>query len=795
MVAELHRFILESGIVIALVVAVACLRPTWVVRFPKSVLAIVAIISLGAALAVFKPAWPFFRIELDPSSEPLLPVEDPGRDVYRQAVLDFGSDDIYIVAMETDDIFTVDNLQALRRITDEIRRLDGVTNAESLLETNFYSYDQELETVEVNKFIKDVPTDPEELARLRDLALSDPLYPKIIISDDGRTAAINVTFRPMSDGEFVERDLDGQIARILERETNDGRHFYISGRPHIRVEAHHLMVWDLITLIPMAVVIANVFLLLMSGSKRATLVPLGSCLTGTLWAYAALALMGDNLNVITIVVGPILICVGTVYGIHVVARYEQIALTSTNAHDAALATLEYSRLPVLVAGFTTCVGFGALLLADVWATNQLGGYCLFGIASITMLSLTAVPAMLSLLPLEETAGDDQTPLWARRTRLAYWVGHAFDAWLSALGKVNVRYPGRILLGWAGLASLALWMLPQTVIDTDFLMVFDPEHPVRTDFADVNRVLAGSVPLYVIFNGTDEGTFREPENLHTIQEIQREIQKIPSVSHAVSAVDLVQVANRVIWEDDPAEARIPETRQGVAEAVFTVPKDQLRRLANSNHSKANIFVRTGELGSSSMRKLENAIRAVLAAHPLPEGVTTDVTGNAVLINRSADGIAGNQITQVGFAAFTILILVALAFRSVKLAALSMVPNIVPVLLFFGTLGAGAATLNLATALIGSIALGMAVDDTVHFMTAYMRERADGKSPNDAARYCILRVGRPITVTSVMIFVGFLSLLISNFVTLREFGYLTSMTMGICLLTDLLLFPALLIKVRL
>ena len=83
MVAELHRFILESGIVIALVVAVACLRPTWVVRFPKSILAVVAIISLGAALAVFKPVWPFFRIELDPSSEPLLPVEDPGRDVYR----------------------------------------------------------------------------------------------------------------------------------------------------------------------------------------------------------------------------------------------------------------------------------------------------------------------------------------------------------------------------------------------------------------------------------------------------------------------------------------------------------------------------------------------------------------------------------------------------------------------------------------------------------------------------------------------------------------------------------------
>ncbi len=270
--------------------------------------------------------------------------------------------------------------------------------------------------------------------------------------------------------------------------------------------------------------------------------------------------------------------------------------------------------------------------------------------------------------------------------------------------------------------------------------------------------------------------------------------MPGVSHAISAADLVSVANRVLNEGDPAQERIPDTRPAVAEAVFTIPKDQLGRLANSNHSKANIVVRTGTLGSSDMRTLEMRLRAVLAVSELPAGVTTDVTGNAILINRSADGIAGNQVTMVSFAAITILILVALALGSLRIAALAMIPNIVPVLIFFGTLGLGAASLNLATALIGCVALGIAIDDTLHFLVAYRRARERGLTPEDAVEECLRTVGRAIVVTTIMISAGFLSLLASNFVTLREFGYLTSLTMVICLLTDLLLLPALLLRTR-
>jgi predicted RND superfamily exporter protein len=782
------------GILIGTGVSIATFRPATIVDRPRIVLTILATITLGAVGAVVRIDPPSLRIELDPSSEPLLPVKDPGQETYREAVLDFGSDDIYVIAMETADVFTRENLETLRRVTDRIRQLPGVRGVESLVDLVAFRYDSEGDYIDVGKFISDIPSDPAELEDLRARALADPIYPKVIVSKDGATAAINITFQSMTDGEFVTLDLDGRIRAILDEEAGDSRRFFVSGRPHIRSEAHHLMVRDMVQLIPLAVAIGALIVWLMTGSIRGTLIPLTSCLVAMLWAYGAMALVGKDLNIITLVLGPMLICVGSVYGVHVLARYEEFSVEASDPRTAALRTLEYTRVPVLMAGFTTCVGFGALLLADVRATNDLGAFSLLGIASVTLLSLTGVPAILALLPLEEGARGEGKPLYAGRTRLSAWVGHGLDNALAALGRLNTRHAGRVLVAWGLVTGVAVIFIPRTVIDTDYLTVFDPESRVRTDFAEVNRLLAGAVPIYVVFHGEHEGTFRDPRTPRLIERIQQSLEDLPGVSRVLSPVDLVLVANRALRGGGPEALRIPDTRSGVSEAIFAIPKEKLRRFATSNHSSVNLVVRTGRLGSAPVRKLEARIRAVIAGFRLPPGVRTDVTGNAILINRSADGIAGNQITQVGFAAVTILLLVCIVFRSIRVGILTMIPNIVPVVLFFGALGAGVAVLSIATALIGSIALGIAIDDTVHFLVAYQRARSAGSSPDEAVVKCVRRVGRPIAMTSVMLVVGFLVLLVSGFVTLREFGYLTAMTMGICLSTDLGLFPALLVRAR-
>ena len=196
----------------------------------------------------------------------------------------------------------------------------------------------------------------------------------------------------------------------------------------------------------------------------------------------------------------------------------------------------------------------------------------------------------------------------------------------------------------------------------------------------------------------------------------------------------------------------------------------------------------------MLELERQMQEVLDESPLPQGAQARLTGNAILLAHSADAITRSQPRSVGIAALAIFLLISIALRSPRMGAVAMIPNLVPVLIFFGLLGAGLAPLSLPVSLIGCMALGIAIDDSVHFLVRYRRERQRGAHPVEAAELCSRRVGRPVAITSVMLCLGFLVVTGSRFATLQEFGLLSALTMGVCLATDLILLPAVLIRLR-
>ena len=772
---------------------VAALRPAWIVDHSRTVLGLLALVTLGMAGALVRPEPLSFRIGINASSEPMLPENDPGEPVYQRAILDFGDDDLFVIAMQADDVFTQASLATLRSVSDEILKLPGVRGTESLVDVYAYRWDARNELVELGRFIDEIPSDPVELAELRTRALSDPLYTKAIVARDGGAAAINVTFKSMSDDEFVELDLDHRIQAILDAASRDGVVFHVTGRPHVRARAHELLIHDMVHLIPIAVLVAVVALWLMTGSVRGTLVPLVANLTATFWAYGAMALVGSDLNLITLVLGPVMITVGGVYGVHVFARYEVVASSSADARTAALESLRHTLAPVLISGCTTMIGFAALLINEIPATSDLGGFCVFGVASITVITLTGVPAALALLPLRSADGSGRA-LYAAQTRLAEAVRRAMEAGLGALGRWQVRNARLVLAFWGVTALVACSLMPRIVVDTDFITYFLEDSDVRLDFAAVNRLLTGAVPIYVVLQGSREGTFREPDALRAVERVQKRIEALPGVTTVASVVDLVKAARQALEQGDPAASRIPDTRGEAAELIFMIPKEKLHTFATSNHSSANLLVRTDRLGSAALRELETAIRAELAAEMFPAGIHADVTGNAIRINRGADGIAGNQIAQMALTMSCIFVIVWVVFGRLGLGLLAMPTNVMPVFNFFGMLGAGIATLSVPTSLIGCVALGIAVDDTCHFLQVFREERARGKSAEDAALHCIVEVGRPMVVTSIMLVAGFLVMLFSSFATLREFGFLTAITMGLCLATDVGMLPALLVVLK-
>ena len=773
-------FALLSALGFLAALGVLAWRPRLPVRFPIATTALLAAVSIVAVVALVRVEPLGLRLRIDPSTEPLLPTGDPARDDYAEAIRHFGADEIFVIAMRTQDVFAYESLTALQRVSDSIRQVDGVRGVRSLIDVYSFRYVASEDWVEVRPFIEEVPQDPAELEILRARALADPVYRRTLVSDDARAAGLTVSFREMSDAEFIARDIDGQIAAILSEETTQERRFHVAGRPHVKTRVFHVMIRDLTLLIPLALVAMAVAAWFAFGTRRGVILTLGTALGANLWTFAAMAVLDSALTILTTLLAPTLIALGCVYSVHVYARWEEELARLGDPRAAAGDAAEHLRAPVLVAGLTTAIGFGALMLSDVPAVFALGAFSVFGVASITLIVLAGLPAVLALLPAPSRAGA-----WLER------LDAALDARLAALTGGAARRRRAVQATALVAAVLAAAAIPRIEIDTDYLSFFSPADPVRRDFEAVNEALAGAVPIYVPLSG-EPGAFRDPELLSRVEALQARLDAVPGVSRTLSFLDTLRVLNRAVEGDDPAEERIPDSRAGVTELLFMIPKGELGRFANVDHSRVNLVVRTGEVGSAAVRSLTAQLEAQVGATKLPAGVSSAVTGNAILLNRSADGIASGQPRTVGVAAVAIFVLIAIALRSLSLGFVAMVPNLLPVLLFFGLLGAGVAPLSLPTSLIGSVALGIAIDDTAHFLFRYRRERAAGRDEIEAIRETGRRVGRPIAITSLMLSVGFGVVALSGFASLREFGLLSALTMLLCAVADLVLLPAVLAR---
>lgn len=779
-------FAAAVGIGLAAVLGVVARRPEWVVERAGVVIVLLLAVSGVAAAELFRVDPPGLDLQLDPSTEPLLPAGDPDHALYRGAVLDFGDDEVYVVAIGCDEVFSHDCLSAIDAVSTKIVQLPEVRSISSLMDVTSFRYVPEHDWVEVRPLIEEVPTDPDALRALRERALHDPVYVRSIVSPDGRTAAININFRRMSDAELIEARLDERIVEILENEPAlDGKPFYVSGRPHFKTHVYHGMVRDLRFVLPLSIAVMALVLWVFTGSVRGVLLPLAVALSAVLWTFGAMAFLDHPLTLLTGLVGPMLLAVGSIYGVHVLARYHEEAAGAHDPRAAALACLRHLLVPVTIAGLTTILGFAALLVTDVPAVFELGCFSMLGIAGITLSALTGAPAVLARLPLRT----------APRALFSGRIASALDSRLERLAVRVTRRSGTVLAVSAGVVVASVLLLPRIVIDTDYLSYFDERDRVRTDFEAVNQRLSGAVPLYVVLDGSGPGSFREPAVVRAIEEIQRRVDGLAGVGRSLSFADSMRMLNRAFDQDDPAAERIPDTRSGVTELLFMIPKNELQRFTTVNHGRANVILRTGEVGSSDILQLVAAIEEQLAQVELPDGIEARVTGNAILLAHSADGIATGQPLSVAIAAVSIFALVALGLRSIGIGAVAMVPNLVPVLVYFGILGLGVAPLSLPTSLIGCMALGIAIDDTVHYVVRYRSERRLGAAPGQAVRSATRFVGRPIAVTSVVLSLGFLMVTFSDFATLREFGLLSAATMGICLLTDLVLLPALLVRAKL
>ncbi len=719
------------------------------------------------------------QIRFDPSTGALFPKEDPAIDYYQYVRRLFGSDETLVLGVVADEgIFTTEHLEAVVRMTDRIETLEGIHHVTSL--ANAINIRAEEGELEVAPFIRDVPTDPEALKRIRSEALDNPIYAGNLVNRRGTATALFIYLDEMSDADFLARGLDHQINEIAEEERGTARTM-LAGGAVVKAENTRIGQRDILVTTPLVALAMALVALFAYRSIVGTLVPLITIGLAVAWTMGLIALLGRPLNIITLTVPAIAQTVGFAYAIHMTSAYYDVLRNRGRGGggargDASRDALAEVALAVLLTGLTTAVGFLALTLSPLDAVREFGLFCVAAVAFSVVAALAFPAAVLSILPEPNLApGPGREP----RDRM----GDFFER----LGRFDLRNRRTIIAIGAVVAMVALYGVTQIRVGMDQVGVFPPGHPVRENFYAINDELEGSSLFYVVLEADYRDAFKEPVNLQELAKLQAWLAAQPEIGGSTSLVDYVSLINRGFHDNDPAYLRIPESKRLVSQLLFFGGNDELEKVVDSRYQTTSVVVRSKVIDSGDMGELIGRIEEHLAT--LPDRFSPRITGNGVLVTRMLDDLSRGQAVSLSMAFILIYIILAILFTSFRVGALALVPNALPVVCFFGTLGLTGITLNPSTSLVACIVLGIAVDDTIHYLARF-NASAKRLADEDAGAVDALRaVGRPVTFTTTALCLGFLVMCTSEMATQVQFGALTAFTLSLAWVVDVTLTPAL------
>ena len=729
------------------------------------------------------------HIHLDSSVDSLLARDDPEKGYYDEVRHQFGSDEIGVIGVIADNIYTPQVLQKIKRLTDEIKKISEVKDVFSL--TNVPDIITSV-AKEHALLVPDVNATHATFEELKNKLADQPIYLKNLVSADGRAAAINIFFANLGDDEFFRRGIDDTIQALVDRE-NGPEKLYYTGLPHFKVHSTRAMWGDLTLFIPLTLLLIMVALFLSFRSLRGVLLPTVTVVVSLIWTLGIMVLVGSSLSLGNIALPPLVLVLGTAYSLHIVAEYYELARPGRPVSEVVRETLRTTGMPLFIAALSTVMGFLSLVVNSIVSIRELGLYASVGISIAFVLSLVLVPALLVLMPLPARREEAFSP--------------GISAALRKLATLSSHYRRTVIAAGLLITLLSVWQGFSIQVGSDFQSFFRETDPIRQATEAINRSLVGSMTFYVTIDGEERDVIKKWDTLWRIKNLQLYIDSLPGVEKTVSFVDYCEMLDRGIQEipleppegeemlePPPLEDRTtfwanPDQLKGVMRLVFLNATSVASVVNHPNYSRTIILVRTSLSRSNDIAALVDQIEVFARGHFPPE-LSVHPTGNLILLTRTTGNIVSGQIQSLALSAGVIFLLMAGMFLSARVGLIAMVPNVFPLFVFFGLMGASGAELNFGTNIIASIALGVAVDDTIHILMRLSSTVRTTVDQEQALLETLSTVGKPALYASVVLFLGFLTLGFSTFVPIREFGFLSAFTILIGLIGEIALLPALL-----
>lgn len=699
----------------------------------------------------------------------------PDTKIYEEFKSEFGNDEFFIISFKKEMFFTFDNLIKFKKISDEIESLDDVRKVRSLASVDDTIGFEDFFVVE--KFLEKIPSDIEDLKKIKKRATSNNLYAKNIVSIDGTTVGIVVFVyeRPL-DSSYRKRIIQN-CKKILEKYSDYTGKVYFAGWTMTNYYLSSYMKKDMSVFIPVSylfVILAIFFFFRSITLLFIAIANISLCMGSTmgLFYYFDIAL-----NNITIIVPPIVMALALCDTIHIFSFVdERILIKNRGSAEASVKEiLSKLFLPCFLTSLTTAVGFASLSLSTVPPVREFSIILSIGMIFEFFFAFTFLPSLLLLLPKNKVFKKN------------IHIKNRISSFLSNFSKFIFRYDRKIFLLFFVLFVFSIWGSCNIRVETNLMEFFKKTSDLQKANFFVEKNLAGISTLDIYFKSDKLDDFKNPSKLLVVEKVQNYINSLDGVDKTLSFVDFLKDMNSSFHNERKDYLKIPDNRNLVSQYLLLYDSSEIEDYINTDYNKARISIRLSKHSTIDHEFIINKINRFISLID-DKKISITITGRALQDVNTIDAIVKGQIYSVLLAFAIVIIVMFFVLGSFKLGCLSLLPNIFPIVINFGIMGLFSIPLNTATALISAVAIGIAVDDTIHFLLSYKDFFKRHKNSEIAIKLALKSKGSAITFSSIILAIGFGVMVFSSFVPTIYFGLLSAIIMLTALIGDIVFLPS-------
>ncbi len=689
---------------------------------------------------------------------------------------------LFVIAPKEDNVFDADTLALIAEMTDLSWQTPYSTRVDSV--TNFQHTIADGDDLLVGDLVDDVTAlSTEDIARVRDVALNEPLLLRRLVSPSAHVTGINITIQ-LPGKSLTEVPEVAQFARELasKMETSyPGHRIYITGLAMMNNAFGESSQNDMATLVPMMFLTIIVVLGLLLRSFSATFVSVFMIFSTIIFAMGVMGWLGWKLTPASASAPTIIMTMAVADTVHLLVTFLHNLRKGMAKPDAMRDSLRINFQPIFITSITTAIGFLSMNFSDVPPFHDLGNVVAIGVMFAFVLSVTILPAMMMLMPLRVRAQVEQ-----HNGAMAAFASFVIDQRKSLL----------VVMGIVALSLMAF--LPQNKLDDQFVEYFDESVDFRqaTDFSSQN--LSGIYTLQYSLEQGESGGVSDPDFLQSVDQFSQWLRTQPEVMHVQTISDTFKRLNKNMHGDDPAFYRLPESRELAAQYLLlyelSLPygldlNDQID--IDKGQTRLNITVEN--LHTEEMLALEKRVSTWLDQN-LADVRYTGASPTLMFAHIGKRNVS-SMLVGTTLALVLISFILVLALRSRRIGLISLAPNLIPAGMAFGLWGLMVGQVGMSLSVVAGMTLGVVVDDTVHFLSKYLRARREkGLDEKEAVRYAFNTVGVALWVTSLVLVMGFWVLSQSHFALNSDMGAMAAITIAIALIMDFLFLPPLLMKLE-